>query len=296
MPSEQAARARLSLEGLSVGDAFGQRFFFPGVVEQADRDNPPPPPWHYTDDTEMAMAVVEVLEDRGEIDQDALAKTFARRFADDPGRGYGGGAFRLLTDINRGADWRTGSRDMFGGQGSFGNGGAMRVAPLGGWFAEDVQKTIEQAALSAQVTHAHKEGQAGAIAVALAAGWAWRRANGGKAVDPGQMLPFVLERLEDSVVRRGIETAARFLLDEWPFTVASEVGSGHQISAQDTVPFCLWLAAAHMDDYSEALWIAARVGGDVDTTCAIIGGIVALSVGPAGIPKEWTKRRESLNW
>ncbi len=296
MAAEQSERTRLALEGLSIGDAFGQRFFFPGVVEQADRNHLPPPPWHYTDDTEMAMAIVEVLEAHGQIDQNALAQTFASRFAADPGRGYGGGAFRLLNDINRGADWRPASREMFGGQGSFGNGGAMRVAPLGGWFAEDVDRTVEQAALSAEVTHAHREGQIGAVAVALAAGWAWQRAHGNRSEDPSGMLPFVLEHLEDSEVRRGLETAAKCPLDEWPFTVANEVGCGDQVSAQDTVPFCLWLAAAHLDDYCEALWIAARVGGDVDTTCAIIGGIVALSVGPAGIPEEWRRSRESLRW
>lgn len=296
MSSAQSQRARLSLDGLSIGDAFGQRFFFPHVLAQADRNNPPSPPWYYTDDTEMALAIVEVLETHGEINQDALAETFARRFANDPGRGYGGGAFQLLGDIDRGADWRKAGRGMFGGQGSFGNGGAMRVAPLGGWFAEDVNRTIEQAALSAEVTHAHREGQIGAIAIALVAGWAWRRSQAGKTQDPGELLPFVLDHLEDSDVRRGIETASKFALDEWPFTVAGKVGSGHQVIAQDTVPFCLWMAAAHLDDYCEAMWIAARVGGDVDTTCAIIGGIVALSVGPASIPEEWKHSRESLKW
>ena len=296
MPADQTTRARLSLEGLSIGDAFGQRFFFPGVIEQADRVNLPAPPWHYTDDTEMAMAILEVLEKHGEINQDALAQAFARRFAVDPGRGYGGGAIQLLRQIGEGADWRSASRGLFGGQGSFGNGGAMRVAPLGAWFADDVAKTIEQAALSAEVTHAHFEGQAGAIAIALAAGWSWRRAENGKVEDPGEMLPFVLDHLEDSEVRRGIETAAGYPRDAWAFTVAAKVGCGHAVSAQDTVPFCLWLAAAELDDYQEAMWLAARVGGDMDTTCAIIGGIVALSVGDEGIPAGWKKSRESLKW
>ncbi|MCA9071301.1 MAG: ADP-ribosylglycohydrolase family protein, partial [Planctomycetaceae bacterium] len=172
MAMDESQRARLALEGLSVGDAYGQRFFFPGAVEQADRNTPPPPPWYYTDDTEMAMAIVEVLEHHNAINQDALARKFAERFSNNPGRGYGGGAFKLLKAIDQGADWRQESQAMFGGQGSLGNGGAMRAAPLGAWFAEDVERTIEQARLSAEVTHAHPEGQAGAVAIALAAGWA----------------------------------------------------------------------------------------------------------------------------
>lgn len=62
------------------------------------------------------------------------------------------------------------------------------------------------------------------------------------------------------------------------------------------MPFCLWIVAAFLHDYCEALWTAARVGGDIDTTCAIIGGIVALNVGPAGIPTEWKMSREPLGW
>ncbi len=55
-------RAMLSLEGLSVGDAFGQRFFFaPSVESLIGQRAFPQPPWPYTDDTEMALAIVEVL-------------------------------------------------------------------------------------------------------------------------------------------------------------------------------------------------------------------------------------------
>ncbi|MAG94455.1 MAG: hypothetical protein CMJ48_11995 [Planctomycetaceae bacterium] len=48
---ERVERARLSLDGLSIGDGFGQRFFFPWVGESAGRENLPEPPWEYTDDT-----------------------------------------------------------------------------------------------------------------------------------------------------------------------------------------------------------------------------------------------------
>ena len=293
---ERSERARVSLDGLSIGDGFGQRFFFPWIGETAGRDHLPQPPWHYTDDTEMAMAILQVLERNGVIDQDELAMTFAGRFMSEPGRGYGGGAQRLLIAVGNGADWREECSNLFGGSGSYGNGGAMRVAPLGVWFADDVATTIEQAALSAEVTHAHIEGQVGAIAVALASGWAWRWAQNGQVESPQQMLPWVAERLDESIVRATVQRAAEIPLDAWAFDVAAELGCGHQVSAQDTVAFCLWMAAANLTDYCEAMWMAARVGGDVDTTCAIIGGIVAAAVGPEGIPAEWRSHREPLSW
>jgi len=125
-------RARLSLEGLSIGDAFGERFFGPPdrVASFVSRRATPGGVWRWTDDTAMALSIVDQLEESGAVDQDALAARFAENF--DPARGYGAGAFRLLMAIGEGADWRQGSRALFGGEGSLGNGAAMRVARLHG--------------------------------------------------------------------------------------------------------------------------------------------------------------------
>jgi ADP-ribosylglycohydrolase len=49
-----------------------------------------------------------------------------------------------------------------------------------------------------------------------------------------------------------------------------------------------------MGDFAEAMWTTASVGGDIDTNCAIVGGIVALSCGREGIPVEWLAAREAL--
>jgi ADP-ribosylglycohydrolase len=66
------------------------------------------------------------------------------------------------------------------------------------------------------------------------------------------------------------------------------------ISAPDTVPFTLWCVARHMDNFEAAMWTTVSGLGDRDTTCAIVGGIVALYVGDKGIPQEWQQARESL--
>jgi ADP-ribosylglycohydrolase len=78
-----------------------------------------------------------------------------------------------------------------------------------------------------------------------------------------------------------------------PRTVAAAVGNGDQISAPDTVPFALWCAAHHLDDYAEALWTAVSVLGDSDTIGAIVGGIVGLRA-PQTIPANWKIRSEAL--
>src|SRR4051794_18981694 len=171
LPSDHATRmgrARLALDGLSVGDAFGGRFFTPPDESRVV----PPSPWPYSDDTEMALAIVSVLSRYGRVEPDELAREFARRYQADPYRGYGLTVRRVLEDIAEGVHWSRAAAQVYGGLGSMGNGGAMRVAPIGAYFGDDYGAVVEQARASAATTHAHPEGQAGAIAVAVAAAWA----------------------------------------------------------------------------------------------------------------------------
>lgn len=293
---ERMERARLSLGGLSVGDALGERFFSPWIRDAClTKRLVPEGPWRWTDDTAMAISIVEVLDEHGRIEQDSLAKLFAARYVDDPHRGYGPAQHDLLRAIHRGADWTVEGTELFHGSGSFGNGGAMRVAPVGGYFADDFDRTVGEAAASAEVTHAHHEGQAGAIAVAVAAAWAWQWNQAGRTSPASDLLHAVLAHTPKGKVHQGIELATRIPLDDWEFDAANLLGDGSHVTAIDTVPFCLWTAARHLDNYVEALWTAIRVQGDIDTNCAIIGGIIALAVGETGIPQEWRKNTERLS-
>lgn len=292
---ERIARARLALEGLSVGDAFGQQFFSSAVWHTCmERKELPLPVWHFTDDTVMALSIIEILERHGCIHQDDLSAAFLRRYQAEPRRGYGAGAGRLMMDLALGGNWRELSRSSFGGAGSFGNGAAMRIAPLGAFFADDWDAVAEQARLSAEVTHTHPEGIAGAIAAAIGTAWAWRWNTTGRSESKQNLLETAAAFTPPGETRDGILAALDLPLDYWEHTAASTLGNGSRITAADTVPFCLWCAAAHLDDFAEALWAAIRVGGDVDTTCAIIGGIVAMAVGESALPEEWIRRRESL--
>ncbi len=161
--------ALLSLQGLSVGDAFGENFFAPKYQATLPLKLLPPSPWHWTDDTAMALSIVDSLLKFGHIDQDFLAKSFADRFIENPRRDYGSGAIRLLYAIAKGVDWRQASPLLFDG-GSFGNGSAMRIAPLGGFYKSNPWGAAEEAKKAAVITPAHPEGIAGPTAFADAAG------------------------------------------------------------------------------------------------------------------------------
>jgi ADP-ribosylglycohydrolase len=320
LPPDHAARldrARLALDGLSVGDALGETCFLPenwnAVIE--DPRATARGPWPYTDDTTMALAIFEVLGEFGRIDQDALAQRFAARYRAAPWRGYGAGAHRLLAQILGGADWRVAAAAVFRG-GSYGNGSAMRIAPLAAYFAEDgYEKVAEQAALASAVTHAHPEGIAGGVAAAVAGAYAWlnRDRPGAEGVKHG-LFDAVLSHTPGGEVRQAIERAAEFTFDlsveptvrlldygmqTVPFDmsvvkVVRQLGNGSRICCQDTVPFCLWIAAHYLDDYQSAIVQTIRAGGDIDTNAAIVGGVVALAVQADGIPPDWLADREEL--
>ena len=299
-----------SLEGLSVGDAFGQQFFMTWemsirLMESGEFGGPPfdfqdefiareligkrdlrfaEPIWKWTDDTAMALSVVANLWTFESIKPDDLARAFSRRYARNPNRVYGAAMHDLLPKLASG-DTENEAAQLFDGMGSWGNGAAMRAAPIGAFFADDIDAATANAKLSARVTHAHPEAVVGAVAVALAAAFAARGET--------DLLGLVIPRLPESEVKKRCRIALE-MTDANSIEVAAKVGSGDGIAAHDTVPFCLWCATQFVDSFEEALWHTVAGLGDRDTTCAIVGGIVGARVGVAGIPAQWRERRESL--
>ncbi|MGH2478140.1 MAG: ADP-ribosylglycohydrolase family protein [Ktedonobacteraceae bacterium] len=292
-------RALISLDGLSIGDAFGERFFLftvTGVQRCLDLRVLPEAKrsiWLFTDDTQTALSLVEILRRWGSIEQDMLAESFVAHY--DATRAYGPNMHKLLCALRDGQEnWRELTPAQFDGQGSYGNGAAMRVAPLGAYFADDLPRVVEQARLSAEVTHSHPEGIAGAIAVAVAAALAWQARQAHERPGRAEFIERVLPLVPTSTVQRKLQRARDIAPHTPTETAASMLGSGYQISAQDTVPFVLWCAVQYLDNYEEALWQTASGLGDIDTTCAMVGGIVSLYTGVEQIPEQWSERREAL--
>lgn len=293
---ERLARARRSLEGLSIGDAFGERFFVDPVIIETrlrSRTVERPGPWRWTDDTAMAISVVETLHEHGALEASALARSFLERYRREPWRGYGAGMHRLFEALAEGADWQVVARTLFDG-GSFGNGAAMRVAPIGAYFAEDLDAVVEAARRSAIVTHAHEEGQAGAIAIAVAAAAAWQTRALPESEAREQLFDEVLDLTPEGETRDGIDKARNTKLDFRVEMAVGRLGNGSRISSQDTVPYCLWCIARHLRDYEAALWTTVSGLGDRDTTCAIVGGVVAMATDEPAFPPQWLAQREPL--
>jgi ADP-ribosylglycohydrolase len=287
-PDRRLARALASLRGLAVGDALGSQFFVPANYPLLRRREAPTGPWQWTDDTEMACSVLAILVRHQRVDQDALALSFAEHHDFD--RGYGPAVNRLLRQVREGGDWRELASALFKGQGSWGNGAAMRIAPLGAWYADDPEQATHQAEISAYPTHQHREAVVGAMAVAAASALT---ADPAGPPAPKALLDGVIDLVPRSAVGAGLRRARDMLDYGDAATVAAVLGCGRRTTAHDTVPFALWSAARGLGAYEKAIWDTAQVGGDMDTTCAIVGGIVAAGAGgsPCG---EWLERTERL--
>ena len=285
--------SRKSLEGLSIGDCFGETFFGEpeDVAKKISNRQIKPAPWHFTDDTIMSICIYKTLEKFGHIRQYELSKLFGLNYLKDCRRGYGGTAHSILQALGRGDDWRKISSEVFDGMGSMGNGAAMRAAPIGAYFFDDVDETVRQARFSAEITHFNEEGIAGAIAVALAAALAVNYKNGAYTRTGNDFILDVAKKVPESNTKYKIEAGQRVEKSSSIEFAVSALGNGLSVMAQDTVPIAIWCVSHFLDNDEEALWKAVSALGDRDTICAIVGGIVVLN--SDNYPSEWKLAAEN---
>ena len=123
---------------------------------------------------------------------------------------------------------------------------------------------------------------------------AWRLRENNSATRVAKLFEAVLGFTPASKVRQGILIASQTSAAIPVQVVARALGNGSLVTAPDTVPFALWCAAHHLDNYVDSLISAISGGGDCDTNAAIVGGIAALSVGHDGIPADWRTEKEPM--
>ncbi len=187
----------------------------------------------FTDDTVLTIAVASaILED---IDYATALRDFARRY---PDAGYGGFFYGWMMS------------DDMGPYNSWGNGSAMRVSPVGFAFASPTD-VLQQAELSAAVTHNHPEGIKGAQAVAMAV---------------------MLARTGSSKIDIRDEIASRFDYDLDGKLDDIRRHYEFDVSCQGTVPPAI-TAFLESDDVEDAIRKSVSLGGDSDTLACITGAI-----------------------
>ncbi|MCD0477017.1 ADP-ribosylglycohydrolase family protein [Chryseobacterium sp. LC2016-29] len=295
MEKNKLLLASKSLTGISVGDAFGESFFGEKNLMKSyiQQRIVPESSLDFTDDTIMAIAVFKSLEKFGKINQVFLAEEFTKNYYLDINRGYGPSMHRYFRAIKNGDNWKTISYSKFEGQGSMGNGGAMRASVIGAYFYDDLDQLKLNAELSCEVTHANKEAIEGTKAIALAAAFAIQENLRLIKLSQQDFIQKIQDELDDSDMKSKLNKA--LYLDGNPSIelLIKTLGNGINMTAQDTVPIVIWMLSRYRNNFEECLWNTVSALGDRDTTCAMAAGISILCCDGDSVP-DWTKNVE--NW
>lgn len=289
-------RARAAVLGLALGDAYGRSLEF--VSGPRVRTRPVPIPsadFMWTDDTHMALYIIEALDQLGvpalrQLSEDDLGRAvgaaFVRWAADPltPSTAPGNTCLRGAAAFGQTGDWRSsGVRE------SDGCGAVMRIAPLPVVFSGAA--LVSAARVQALVTHAHPSAPAAAVAGCLLT----------RALLEGQ--PLVAETVratvrrlqalgqtgEDGVVVRALEAAiAQAARPELPWLDEPDIPAG---DGGWRSPSALGLAVVAAlrwgDDLEVAVDKAARIDGDSDSVACLAGMLIGAARGTAALPAAW---------
>lgn len=287
------SKFRGSMLGTGVGDAVG-RLLENGPPMLGEEE--PEFDGRYTDDTEMMIGVAESLVEVGGFDGEHMAKTFVKNY--DPEldrlvRGYGQGPPMVFRMIERGERWDVAGRRLFGGEGSFGNGAAMRVAPVGLLYFDDPEELRAVAEKSSLITHAHPLGIEGAVVQAYAVSLAVKARP--PRLDPRDFLEALEAFTREEVYREALRNAVR-LLDRRADKMEAVSVLGNGIEAFRSVPTAAYCFAANAGSFRKAVLYAVSLGGDTDTIGAMTGAISGAYHGEEEIPPEWVRKLENSEY
>ncbi len=319
-----------SLVGLAVGDALGgpadgldadairERY---GRIE-GYRDAQPDDPqrWRqpglHSDDTQQALIVTEAILETGRADPEAIvSKMIAlsegpRTVPFGAHRGTGRNFRFSVQEMRRYRRWNSGARNTAG------IGAAMRVAPVGLFFAGDDPALRTHACTSALVTHTDPRACLAACAVAYLAarvsrsqvpidaaethaallqfvrrseGWFMDTHGGrshpsvrdthGQFGDALEALGGSIQRPPDVVLPAVARTAGEL--------AGQEVGHPCRGFALAGVISAIYFFLHYREQFADALLAAVNAGGDADSVSAITGALCGAAAGESAIPEPW---------
>jgi poly(ADP-ribose) glycohydrolase ARH3 len=235
----------------------------------------------YTDDTEMMMGIMESLCEVDRFDPGLTAQKFLHNF--DPSRGYGGRIYGVMDRLRRGIPWNQAGTD------SWGNGSAMRIAPIGFFFYDDPVRLREAAIKSSIITHKHPKGVAGAVVQAAAVGIATRKGLTGEEIEVEGFIDLIMEdvgEIDQEMVRQ-LKRIKEIEGGDLRATIDA-IGSHFScdVSAIGAVPPAI-ASFLMTRGFKESVVVAVNCGGDTDTLGAMSGAIAGAYYGHSQIPRQW---------
>jgi poly(ADP-ribose) glycohydrolase ARH3 len=277
--------------GSALGDAIGELAFrglgeagLRAAIAQTDA-------LIYTDDTAMAIGLAESIAQVGRLDEQHLGDTFRANFQREPWRGYASGPPTVFYLVERrGMSYSEAADSLFGGQGSFGNGAAMRVAPAGLVY-HDAPDLYEKARASASVTHVHPIGVDGAAVLA----WAVAQAVKLDPREPFPVEPFsqgLVDFARTPEIRDKIMLVKALIAEEVPPPEAAR-RLGRSVAVHESMPFAIYAFLRHPQSFETCLFCAVLNGGDRDTLGAMACAVSGAYLGVEAIPLAWRGKIEN---
>ncbi|XP_063978442.1 ADP-ribosylhydrolase ARH3-like isoform X2 [Diachasmimorpha longicaudata] len=268
----------------------------------------------FTDDSAMTRDISQSLIDKGDLDLLDLAKKFVKSFYQEPNRGYGAGVIVVFEKLrgNKFTDLEGPAREQFNGQGSLGNGAAMRVSPVSLFCHNNYDRLVNMARRQAMLTHTHKDGINGAILQAIAI-------EKTISLDPNQKLDtkaFIddlidkmndiekddeefLEREESVVkpykaqltrmkkmIKKSVKNSKRLDVEEVVINLGTSLRAVHSVP---TAIFCFLYAQNPIqginteNPFRRAIQYAMTLGGDTDTIASMAGAMAGAYYGDGRI-------------
>ncbi|MBN1488201.1 MAG: ADP-ribosylglycohydrolase family protein, partial [Anaerolineae bacterium] len=276
------------LVGSALGDAIGELAFSHITVPTLRARIAQLATLTYTDDTAMTLGLAESLIQLGVVDEQALGDIFRKNYRHEPNRGYAIGPPTIFSRVEQESiSYVTAAQELFDGEGSYGNGAAMRIAPLGLLFY-DSPDLNDWARRSAMVTHAHPIGIDGAVVLASAISQV-------VTLDPRQQFPLgnFAQRLMTVAHTPEMQEALGLVhnmldtgVESW--SVGMRVGQG--VAAHKSVPFAIYAFLRHPQSFVECLFCAVLNAGDRDTVGAMAGALSGAYLGFENLPQNWFSR------
>jgi len=279
--------------GCFLGDSFGASFegMHPEKAEFHMNKLSKKLSRRYTDDTDMTLALAESIAQTGRVDPEDIAKEFSLYC--DLTRGYAIGTIKAILGLRAGLKWHQVARIVFE-NGSFGNGAAMRVSPVGVFYHHHLEGLRTAAIEQANITHVHPLGQWGAVMQAACVGLAVSQ-NSKQPFKKEQMVANLREVLWGGPIEymRALNKIEEMFAHGKKLSAREVVQSlGNGVEAHFSVPSACYIAVTYSPDFCDAIRAAISLGGDTDTIACMVGAIVGAHVGETGLPEEWIEQLE----